>query len=713
MHNSNQMNTYRPFFVFVCSILMAGTATPKAGAADDTRPNILVIVADDWSWPHAEPYGQSTVLTPHFNRLAANGVLFHNAFTAAPTCTASRGALLTGKHPHRLEQGANLWSMLPARFLTYPDKLSARGYVAGQSGKGWGPGTLDGTGRTRNPAGPGFASFSAFLRTLPADAPFCYWHGSQDPHRPYEPGSGLKAGLDPKNVSVPPFLPDTPEVRSDLLDYLLEVRRFDNTVGEILAALDASGRAENTLVIVTSDNGMPFPRAKANLYDAGSHVPLVISWPNRIYKRRAINDLVSLVDLAPTILEAAGLAPEPGMTGNSLIGLLTVGKDPISPITGRVQFDRDFVVIERERHAYVRDGGLGYPSRALRMKNALYIQNYKPDRSPAGDAKPISPELGSYGDIDPSPSKDLIVARSKEPGTTRDLFATLAVDPRPSQELYDLAVDQYQIKNLFDIAANGPLLPSLNAKLTRWMIETGDPRAQGETDFWDKAPYVGPRGPKSVRPTLKAADNSLTPLERELGWTLLFDGKTSKGWLADGKKLSKTQVIDGSINPHKAGGYMLVYERPFEDFVLSLDFKISPKCNSGVFLRTWPLEPRPGKDLGFNGIEVAIDDTSTAGFHDTGALYDLVKPARNAMKPVGEWNHLLVVCDGPQIIIEINGQTVTETRLSDWTEPLKRPDGSPHKFDVAYKDHPRRGYVGLQDHGSDCWYKNIKLLELK
>jgi len=158
---------------------------------------------------------------------------------------------------------------------------------------------------------------------------------------------------------------------------------------------------------------------------------------------------------------------------------------------------------------------------------------------------------------------------------------------------------------------------------------------------------------------------------------------------------------------------MLIHEDPVDNFVLTLDFKISPKCNGGVFLRTWPLEPRPGKDVGFNGLEVAVDDTKTAGFHDTGALYDLVKPSSNAMRPVGEWNHMVVIADGADILIEINGKPVTRTRLSYWTQPNKRPDGTDHKFDVAFRDHPRKGHVGLQDHGSDCWYKNIKLLRLK
>ncbi|MGV3719635.1 MAG: 3-keto-disaccharide hydrolase [Actinomycetota bacterium] len=196
-------------------------------------------------------------------------------------------------------------------------------------------------------------------------------------------------------------------------------------------------------------------------------------------------------------------------------------------------------------------------------------------------------------------------------------------------------------------------------------------------------------------------------------WIELFDGKTLNGWMTNTRQPSKTSVEDGAINPHGSGGYMLIHERQWSDFILSLDFKISKGCNSGVFVRTFPLTPRSGKDVGFNGIEIAIDDTApSAGFHDTGAIYDLVKPTRNAMKPVGEWNRLLVTCNRNLISVEINGEKVSRMDLDQFTQPNRRPDGSEHKFDIAYKDHPRRGYIGLQDHGSPCWYKNIKLKQL-
>jgi len=220
-------------------------------------------------------------------------------------------------------------------------------------------------------------------------------------------------------------------------------------------------------------------------------------------------------------------------------------------------------------------------------------------------------------------------------------------------------------------------------------------------------------GSLSAGSRARAADNELTDTEKKAGWLLLFDGKTLEGWMTSSEKPSQRPVEEGSINPHKCGGYMMIHEKVHDNFKLALDFKISEKCNSGIFVRTFPLTPRPGKDVGFNGIEIAVDDTKTAGFHDTGAIYDLVKPKKNAMKPVGEWNQIVVTCDKNIIAVELNGEAVTRMDLDEWTAPNKRPDGSDHKFDIAYKDHPRKGYIGLQDHGQNCWYKNIKLLPLK
>src|SRR5437868_9713384 len=171
----------------------------------------------------------------------------------------------------------------------------------------------------------------------------------------------------------------------------------------------------------------------------------------------------------------------------------------------------------------------------------------------------------------------------------------------------------------------------------------------------------------------RAGDNELTDKEKADGWLLLFDGKTLDGWMTSAGKPSKTPVEHGSINPHKSGHYMMVHKKPWENYILSLDFKISKGCNSGIFIRTYSLTPRAGKDVGFNGLEVAIDDTPGAGYHDTGAIYDLVKPSKQMLKPIGEWNHAVVTCDKNLITVELNGEKVTTMDMDQFTEKNKRP----------------------------------------
>jgi hypothetical protein len=210
-----------------------------------------------------------------------------------------------------------------------------------------------------------------------------------------------------------------------------------------------------------------------------------------------------------------------------------------------------------------------------------------------------------------------------------------------------------------------------------------------------------------------AADNELTPEEKAAGWILLFDGKTLDGWTRSDGKPSNRGVDHDAINPHRNGSYMLVYDKEFSNFELTCDFKVTPQCNSGIFVRTYPLTPRKGKDVGYNGIEVAIDDGIKEGYHATGAIYDLSPVLVDATKPTGQWNHIDIVCNGPRISVELNGKMVNSIDLAEFTKPSVRPNGTQHKFDVAYKDHPKHGYIGLQDHGSPCWFKNIKLREMK
>ncbi len=473
-------------------LISIGLSAPSgfSSAAAARPPNILFCLADDWGYPHAGVYGDAVVRTPTFDRVAREGVLFTHAFSAAPSCTPSRAAILTGQAPHRLAEGGNLHGFLPARYRVYPDLLESAGYFVGFTRKGWGPGRFEAGGRTRNPAGPEFRDFGDFLKKLPPGKPFCFWFGSHDPHRPYDQGSGEKAGLRTELVRVPPYLPDVAAVRSDILDYYFEVQRFDSEVGELLRQLEKEGRLANTIVVMTGDNGWPFPRSKANLYDSGTRQPLAVRWPAAVRGGRVLDDFVTLADLAPTFLEAAGLKPPLEMTGRSLLDILSGSEQP-----GK----RTAVFVERERHANVRRGDLGYPARAIRTANFLYIRNFRPDRWPAGDPE-LYFSVGPFGDCDGSPTKDWILSHSSAADIAH-LFH-LAFEKRPAEELYDLKKDPYQMNNNAAQPEYSEARKLMREELERWMRETGDPRAIADDDRWDTYPYFGERAKPDNPPNL-------------------------------------------------------------------------------------------------------------------------------------------------------------------------------------------------------------------
>ncbi len=455
---------------------LAGLAAAPALAAAEQRPNILFAISDDQSFPHTSAAGDPVVRTPAFDQVAAAGVRFSHAFCSSPSCTPSRGAILTGQHCFRLREGANLWSSLPADIPVYTDLLEQAGYRVGYTGKGWGPGDFRAGGRERNPAGPQFESFEAFDRAGESDKPFCFWLGTSDPHRPYDLGSGLRSGLRLDDVVVPQFLPDTVEIRSDILDYFFEIERFDRLLLSVLTALERTGRLENTLVVDTSDNGMPFPRAKANLYDYGTRMPLAVSWPARFGSGRVIDDFVSQTDLAPTFMEAAGVAIPPEMTGRSLLPILGSGR------SGRVDLSRDHVLLARERHTLRRAGGVGYPMRALRTYQSLYVRNYEPERWPAGDPP-------GFGDIDASPSKQFLMDRAATPGIRR--YFDAACGRRPAEELYDHAFASEHTQSVAGQPAYAPVLRAAVSRMNHLLVQAGDPRAAGEELPWDASPYYG------------------------------------------------------------------------------------------------------------------------------------------------------------------------------------------------------------------------------
>lgn len=452
--------------------------TSFSGISQTKQPNILFLIADDWSFPHAGVYGDQVVRTPTFDRLAAEGALFTNAYTASPSCSPSRASVLTGRYPHQNSAGGNLWSEFPNANPTYVQILEANGYFAGSTRKGWGPGEFQVTGFSHNPAGKSFEDFEAFLKEKPEGKPFTFWFGSTDPHREYVPNTGIQTGMKLQEVNVPGFFPDNDCVRNDILDYYFEIERFDREAGQLIAMLEKLGELDNTIIVMTSDNGMPFPRAKANLYDFGTRMPLAIRWPEKVKSGTVVNDFVNFVDFAPSFVAAAGL-DQNSMSGQSLWPLLAGEKQ-----------DRDQVYLERERHANVRKGNLSYPMRGIRNQDYLYIWNPMPERNPAGNPT-VHQSVGQYGDVDHSITKFLIMEMEgkAKPGQP-DLFQ-LSFGQRPEEELYNVKNDPYQLRNLAAEPTLSDVKSKMKSTLIQWMAETGDLRAKDpRSTYWDEVRYT-------------------------------------------------------------------------------------------------------------------------------------------------------------------------------------------------------------------------------
>jgi arylsulfatase A-like enzyme len=442
--------------------LLAGTAW----AAPVAKPNILLLLADNWAAPHAGAMGDPVVKTPTFDRIAREGVLFRNAFAPNPSCSPSRSSLLTGQETHRLRDAANLYGSLSADLRTYPEILEQQGYHVGFTGKGWGPGSVEQGGRKQNPAGREYKSFEAFLAARPAGTPFCFWFGSHDPHVPWN--RGQRAGMDTGQIRVPGHLPDHPAVREDIAGYYAEVQQFDTECGDLLAALGKE--IAQTLVTITSDNGWQIPRGLANCYDLGVRIPMAIRYPARFSAGEKRDDFVAIADLAPTFLEVAGVPAAKGTTAQSLFN----------------KRRRNEIFLERERHANVRRGDLSYPVRGIRTKEFLYLQNLTPDRWPAGD-----PEyywaVGPYGDVDDSATKRMLLAEKPQP------YFDLCFGKRPTEELYDLQSDPEQIHNVAAQDRYAATKSRLAARVEAWRKQTRDPRLTSAVDIWDRVPYIGPR----------------------------------------------------------------------------------------------------------------------------------------------------------------------------------------------------------------------------
>jgi N-sulfoglucosamine sulfohydrolase len=478
--------------------LFAGTlfAVSCEKSEPPKRPNILFFIADDASMKSFGAYGTKFINTPAVDKLAKEGAVFSNAYNCNPKCAPARACLVTGKFSWQLKEATNHNPHFPSEFKFYPSLLRDAGYHIGYTGKGWGPGIYEGD---ENPAGPEFnkikltppykgitnidyaANFEAFLNEKTDETPFCFWLGTKEPHRFYELDSWKKTAKKLEEAEVPPFFPDNATVRGDILDYALEVEWFDTHIGRTIKILEDKGLLENTLIVISSDHGMPFPRVKGQIYEEGFHVPLITYWKGVIQSGRVIDDFVSFPDFAPTFMEVAGLQPHKQMTGKSFLNLLKSDK------SGQVDKERNHVLLMKERHDVGRaneDGtDLAYPVRAIRNNQYLYAHNIQPERWPVGN-----PEYG-FMNCDGSPTKSYLT--KLKPEDSEYHFFEMSFAKRPEEELYDINKDPHCMNNLALLAEYTPIMKSLRSQMESELAAQGDPRTLGNGAIFDKYTYYG------------------------------------------------------------------------------------------------------------------------------------------------------------------------------------------------------------------------------
>ncbi len=494
------MNGILRYYVVLFFLLYVGCNSQKT--EELSKPNILFAIADDASYPHMGAYGCDWIKTPAFDRIANQGILFTNAYTPNAKCAPSRSCILTGRNSWQLEQAANHWPYFPEKFKTYAEALTENGYHVGYTAKGWAPGIAkDANGNPRNLTGKRYsdlkttppaehisnidyaANFEAFLADKQIDQPFCFWYGSTEPHRAYEFRAGIeKGGKNPDEIDkVFDFWPDNDTVRADLLDYAFEIEYFDQHLQKMINLLEARGELENTLVIATADNGMPFPRIKGQEYELSNHLPLAIMWKNGIKNPgRVVKDLVNFIDFAPTYFELAGIDPSSAgmspITGKSLTDIFYSDK------SGQVTDYRDHVLIGKERHDVGRPHDWGYPIRGIVKDGYLFINNYETDRWPAGN-----PETG-YLNTDGSPTKTVILERRTNPDTHK--YWSWSFGKRPSEELYKIDEDPECMNNLASSPEFTQIKELLKSQMIDELTQQGDPRMMGNGQVFDEYIYA-------------------------------------------------------------------------------------------------------------------------------------------------------------------------------------------------------------------------------
>jgi len=513
MHFSNLKSF--SFLILVVFVLSGCQETREV-----RRPNILFAISDDQSFGSTSFGGSTFINTPAFDRVAREGIYFTNCYSGSPGCAPSRSAIVTGRHHWQNEQAGQHASSWLKKYVPFIDLLDKNGYVTGRTGKGVAPfeyadspdhplwrhtnaGGIEHSnisykkGEEGGPWADGIAStnyfenFKYFLDSVRKDEPFFFWYGAKEPHRVFEKDSWKRFDKKLEDVQVPEFLPDTELVRGDLLDYAVEIEWFDLHLQRMLEYLESIGELDNTIVIVTADNGMAFPRAKANGYEYGVHVPMAIRYPG-FPGKRSVDDAIGFADLAPTILEltqtsSGGMLP---ISGRSIVEILK------SENGGDVSESKQYAYAGRERHSSSRYQNWGFPQRTISDGKYLFTWNIKPDRWPAGAPQRVNPNdttslLPMYGldsegkyiknsaftDIDDCPTKTFLLEHYNDEEIRP--FFELSLGKRPEFEFFDVDKDPYCLNNLSGNGDYKEIEERLKSSLMQELERTQDPRVTG------------------------------------------------------------------------------------------------------------------------------------------------------------------------------------------------------------------------------------------
>ncbi|MGB5512588.1 MAG: sulfatase [Woeseiaceae bacterium] len=438
----------------------------------------MLVIADDVSWNDIGAYGHPTIRTPVLDELAANGVRFDNAYLTTSSCSPSRASILTGRYPHNTDAEQLHWP-LPAEQLTFSEVLREAGYWTAAAGK-WhlGPEVLDrfdvvyestwSVGDEVTPSGT--EDWLRLLDERPRDKPFFMWLAAWDAHRPYDDDI-IDEPHTQDDVRLPPYYPATEQYLDDFASYYDEIARLDQVIGDVVRKLESQGVAENTVIVFIADNGRPYARDKATLYDSGVKTPLIVYWPNRVAAGGVSHGIVSAVDIAPTILELAG-APKPdSIEGRSFVELLSEPQNKF----------RSYAASERNWHDFEDHG------RSVRTARYRYIRNNYPDlpATPSGDTV----YHGTWRELLRLYKSGNLTADQSRPFRT----------PRPEEELYDIHSDPYELINLAGDAEFFAILEQHRAALAAWTEETDDfiPSVRTPDEF-DRE--TGARLPARIRP---------------------------------------------------------------------------------------------------------------------------------------------------------------------------------------------------------------------